>query len=527
MAWYDAVVDTVKDTATSLFGGGSNYDYSDLTGNPFGNPGQTQTSQTGSGGGGSSIFDILGGLYDDAVGGITGAFTDSKGDIDIGKIVGAGGALGSYLGLFDTPQRPVGYQGGIPDYTATRLQVPNTYDPERRPGSGGQRYFTDVSFSGADLQAEADRLEALNKANIASRTRAGVQMPDVYAARQAAAEAAAQAAAEEAAKTRVIRRSGAPPADNPNTPQNERQDFLDRVAAGETSDVLTGIPPGFNPNSVTPFTNLPSPGGVGAPPKDDPRTPQNEYQDFLDKLASGAITGSGPFGPKKPLVGVLQGSGVATSNNPAAAQSFNQLNPAAQAALLGGAIKGFARGGIAQFAAGRGIDVPDSSDSPMQKVANIRSNKPIRKVKMPSCPSGIGLYQGNVFLGCSSEGISGSDITGAIGEQVDRLKEFGGAALKKFGLQEGGIAQLKNPQYLDGDTDGMADRIDASIEGEQPAALSDGEFVIPADVVSHLGNGNSEAGAKVLEKMMARVRKERTGSTKQGKEIVPEEFLPA
>jgi hypothetical protein len=73
----------------------------------------------------------------------------------------------------------------------------------------------------------------------------------------------------------------------------------------------------------------------------------------------------------------------------------------------------------------------------------------------------------------------------------------------------------------------MADEKPAMIDGKQPAALSDGEFVIPADVVSHLGNGNSDAGAKVLEDMMARVRKARTGSTKQGKEINPEKFLPA
>jgi hypothetical protein len=57
--------------------------------------------------------------------------------------------------------------------------------------------------------------------------------------------------------------------------------------------------------------------------------------------------------------------------------------------------------------------------------------------------------------------------------------------------------------------------------------LSDGEFVIPADVVSHLGNGNSDAGAKVLKDMMARVRKARTGNTKQGKEIDPKKFIPA
>jgi hypothetical protein len=96
-------------------------------------------------------------------------------------------------------------------------------------------------------------------------------------------------------------------------------------------------------------------------------------------------------------------------------------------------------------------------------------------------------------------------------------------------MAAGGLASIgaKKGKYLDGNTDGMADEVPAEIEGKQPAALSDGEFVIPADVVSHLGNGNSDAGAKVLEKMMARVRKARTGSEEQGKEINPKKFLPA
>jgi len=91
----------------------------------------------------------------------------------------------------------------------------------------------------------------------------------------------------------------------------------------------------------------------------------------------------------------------------------------------------------------------------------------------------------------------------------------------------GGITALKKGKYLNGNTDGMADKVPATIEGKQPAALSDGEFVIPADVVSHLGNGNSDAGAKVLEQMMARVRKERTGNKEQGKEIAARNMLPA
>jgi hypothetical protein len=72
----------------------------------------------------------------------------------------------------------------------------------------------------------------------------------------------------------------------------------------------------------------------------------------------------------------------------------------------------------------------------------------------------------------------------------------------------------------------MADKSPGTIDDIQPARLAHGEFVIPADVVSHLGNGNSDAGAKQLYKMMDRIRMARTGSEKQGKEINPSKFMP-
>jgi hypothetical protein len=81
--------------------------------------------------------------------------------------------------------------------------------------------------------------------------------------------------------------------------------------------------------------------------------------------------------------------------------------------------------------------------------------------------------------------------------------------------------------YLDGAGDGMSDSIPATIEGQQPARLADGEFVIPADVVSHIGNGSSKAGSKQLYAMLDRIRKARTGHTKQGKEIKPQKYMPA
>jgi len=84
-------------------------------------------------------------------------------------------------------------------------------------------------------------------------------------------------------------------------------------------------------------------------------------------------------------------------------------------------------------------------------------------------------------------------------------------------------------KLLQGPGDGMSDSIPAVIGGAKPqrAALAQGEFVIPADVVSHLGNGSTDAGAKRLYGMMDKIRKARTGTKKQGRQINPDQFMPA
>jgi len=89
-----------------------------------------------------------------------------------------------------------------------------------------------------------------------------------------------------------------------------------------------------------------------------------------------------------------------------------------------------------------------------------------------------------------------------------------------------GLRLLARGGYLQGPGDGMSDDIPATINGDEPAALADGEFVVPADVVSHLGNGSSEAGSKQLYAMMDRIRKARTGRQSQGKEIKPGKYMP-
>ena len=236
--------------------------------------------------------------------------TNSKGETDWGKIAGIAGGLYSAYSA-SQPKPPTGYQGKIPEYTAVRQQVENTYDPNRRPGSGGQRYFTDTQYVGtggidtakAAAKEEAAGLAALNAAN---------------PARQERPKSPTEAAIAQAEKA------------------------ADVETKKDASKVIEDVP-----------------------------VPQ------------------------------------------------------------------YAAGGIAQLAKG-------------------------------------------------------------------------GA-----------------PRYLAGQTDGMADKIKARIDGNQEARLSHGEFVIPADVVGHLGNGNSEAGAERLYAMMDRIRKARTGTKKQGKQINPDKYLAA
>jgi hypothetical protein len=259
-------------------------------------------------GGGSSET----GLLED----IGSAFTDKDGNISgdkVAALIGGIGSLAASSGMLGkdniltsilgggSPQM-VGYQGKIPDYTASRTRVPGTYDPNRRPGSGGQRYFTDVGFN-ADTSGQAAGLQAANLANLAQQNRAGQSLPVVRAEAAKAAEMAA----------------------NANNTQT---------------------------------------------------------------LAAGGIAG---------------------------------LN-------MGGSPK------MAQM--------------------------------------------------------------------------------------------MAQPRYLSGPMDGMADTIPASIDGKDPAALSGGEFVIPADIVSGLGNGNSDAGAKNLYAMMDKVRQARTGMKKQPPAINPNKMLP-
>lgn len=111
------------------------------------------------------------------------------------------------------------------------------------------------------------------------------------------------------------------------------------------------------------------------------------------------------------------------------------------------------------------------------------------------------------------------------------LNKYGEQALRDLAerVQSGEFDQnaMVDEGMVNGAGDGMDDMIPATLEGEQDVVLSDGEFIVPADVVSGLGNGSSDAGAKSLYEMMDRVREMRTGMTKQPEQVPQGMMLPA
>lgn len=90
------------------------------------------------------------------------------------------------------------------------------------------------------------------------------------------------------------------------------------------------------------------------------------------------------------------------------------------------------------------------------------------------------------------------------------------------------MSDLENGRMLNGNGDGVSDDISATIEGEQPAALSDGEFVVPARIVSELGNGSSDSGAKKLYAMIDRIqaaRKQTMGTKNNTRKILTQKGI--
>jgi len=203
-----------------------------------------------------------------------------------------------------------------------------------------------------------------------------------------------------------------------------------------------------------------------------------------------------------------------------------------------------ARGGIASFAKG----TPRERD-PEADFARYYALMEGQAPEQPPAPSYVGRvgiaydddqdtrYQDPLTAALIRQG-KASKRAGIAGPVIPRPKPLGVVNFAPAGTQQaasggimgynlGGYADGGNPRLLKGPGDGMSDNIPAVIGRRQPARLADGEFVVPADVVSHLGNGSTDAGAKKLHEMMDKVRVARTGKKKQAPAVKPKKYMPA
>jgi len=102
------------------------------------------------------------------------------------------------------------------------------------------------------------------------------------------------------------------------------------------------------------------------------------------------------------------------------------------------------------------------------------------------------------------------------------VDEFGSEAFQQLRSQvlESVVPNSQKEGLIQGAGGGMDDQVGGMIGDQQPVAVSPGEFIVPGDVVSGLGDGDTSAGAKELAAMMDRVRTERTGTTEQPEPLV-------
>jgi hypothetical protein len=257
-------------------------------------------------------------------------------------------------------------------------------------------------------------------------------------------------------------------------------------------------------------------GQFGTPPDEEYDGPLSKFKYDPDKFTASSPTYA-PNSVYRPTYAAEGGIMKLAEGGMAAAGNYGypmNKNPDTMPNLE--VAYGMAKGGIARYAPGGMID-PSMGIAAAQQGSSQNNQQ--------SYGEGIDALVGNKKRMLTKEQMDAVALQGmSKGALKDIYGEMASQNLAKGG-HLGGYSD--GGRMLKGPGDGMSDNIPATIAGKQPARLADGEFVIPADVVSHLGNGSTDAGAKQLYAMMNRVRKARTGNPKQGKQIKPAKHMAA
>jgi len=504
------------------------------------NPLTSFTDFISSFGGGSSSSGIFG-LSDSTLstlGGLAGLALSPSG-------LGLGGSF------FGGSNQPVGYQGKIPDYRVVRNPVQNSYDTDRRPGSRGRRYFTDTRFvdmdadnqemGGASNRLSQARQFAAEEAEGIRRAQNTIMAPTEGVASVAPVSASVVAAAPASGvvtlnpvPTYTMESEFPAPVEETKTMaaggaiSAQEQARKDAEALGMTIDEYYALPfkerLGLAAKDIKELAD-PSLGdarnlGILSLPK--PSAPAPEItQETLPKapVPQPTTTANRPESlTLEDQMGINQGRMTTYPTGAGIGPEMRNEDFMSQLELINQGRPPAPKDTTIPPATYQGRGVPPKPPKPelgdfkgsLDKDNAFRKRQKERREWDKKYGD---MYNDDGTLKLDNEGI------------LEQLLQILGAGLGR-GLVDRGARGLAAGGMLDGATDGMADKVPAMIDGKDPAALSDGEYVITADVVGHLGNGNSDAGAKVLDDFMGDVRMARTNTRKQAPEINPQKFLP-
>jgi len=476
----------------------------------------------------SGLSGILGGA-------LSGAIGDKLGQL------AAFGGLGALLNKFagQQSQQPVGYQGGIPQYTASRTQYDTGFSTDaarlkqavndslaqgftmdqvrqgaqqkfgispqqisdamaspagayRRPGQGGITYFSPVQYNSPSAEGGIGALtggSATIGDNIERRTALSAKRAgDVAQATSQPSGAMDYKAAEKSLLSSPqyggqyygsgIQRLGGLPA-------NLSQEQLAKLFPKGTSEyipqeVSVSIPDYFgyivnNPNFDTLYDRANAAQRAFSRSGADPAQMEYEMKNYLNNRAGGLPYTGGVDQGVKPIMPLL------TSIDAAAGRLTAEQSDALQFIINNAETYNRLK-----------------QDIPVWEKEGNTAYLAKQKPYFEELGNAIRNYQSKLS-GLDPNTLASKELFSLI----PTLSPPGAAA---GGQMPGGIAMLAQGRYLKGNGDGVSDSIPARFSGSgQEARLADGEFVIPARVVSEIGNGSSDAGARKLYAMLDRV----------------------
>jgi hypothetical protein len=538
-------------------------------------------------------------------------FKNDKGDIDFKKLLALAG--GAYAASRPSGSAPVGYQGKIPKLTASRNML--TAPPVgRRPGSGGIDYGGGATFrnEAGDVVSSNERtLEELRQAAINNPFNRGATYegqqglgqsdlttllnqlnppggpgtsggtgsggtgvtvgggivgggPDTRPTVSAGTVAQGYSRDYSPQEIQAIRANFLQNQNNPQELMNLMTQY--GVSVNDIATAMGGSPQGYQ-NILLQAGADPSFGGMsdykptandkayidymltqpnplgqgtladvykqqGIDPYTDPRVitqarEQNQRYDARNELYGGTLDVNQGAAWQNPNWQAEQNAAAAAT---AQRQQAQAAQDAASGVTVGGGIASAPPPNVNDWASSQEGQAAGGINSVYNSINQFLATNP-DQAALQSAMQQYGVDQATLDAAKAygSQGLAaGGLVAGGLAPEgfvvpADVVSHLGN------GSSEAGLKLLVanlGAEPIKGEGDGMSDSIPTTIGGKQEARVANDEAFISPERVKRIGGDDAEKGAKKLYAMMDRVREERTGTTKQGKQIDPNKFMP-